>query len=190
MLRNCFSCRKLKNGNEVGRGSHGAGLPLADDSKLSPPVMELWEVTSSEQLHAFSVSKVTGGAVNSASKPGTEIGVETINRAHLREFIHYESEAIGIDTPGSDLPAYQWELEPIKSSLTIGPVGSVDVNNKRKSSSRSSAAITSSGADDFRGKQGVGTCYIPSNIQGSPSLVAKIKAVCTKKKFCVQYQTE
>ena len=53
-----------------------------------------------------------------------EIGVENINRAHLREFIHYEeSEAIGIDTPGSDLLAYQWKLEPIKSSLTIGLLG-------------------------------------------------------------------
>jgi len=125
---------------------------------------------SSGQLHAFSVSKVTGGAVNSSSKPGTEIGVETINRAHLREFIHYESEAIGIDTPGSDLPAYQWELDPIKSSFTIGPVGSVDVNNKRQSSNTAAHAVESRQADDIRGKQATGSCYIPSNIRESPRM--------------------
>ena len=140
---------------------------MADDLKLSPPAMELWEATSSQQLHAISVSKVTGGAVYSASKPGTEIGVETINRAHLREFIHYESEAIGIDTPGSDLPAYQWELEPNKSSLTIGPVGSVDVNNKRQSLSRTSETESRS-ADDVQGKQGRGHLLHTKQYTGEP----------------------
>ena len=67
------------------------GSRCANDLELLPPAMELWEGKSGGQLHAFSVSKVTGGAVHSALEPGTEIGVETINRAHIREFAHYES---------------------------------------------------------------------------------------------------
>ena len=63
---------------------------------------------------------LSGGIVNSSSKSGTEIDAmsrNVINRAHIREFIHYESEVIGIDTPGSDLPAYQWDLETDPTSL-------------------------------------------------------------------------
>ena len=66
VVEESFSWYELKNGNEARRGLHGAGLTLADDSKLSPPAMELWEATSSKQLHVISVSKVTGGAVHSA----------------------------------------------------------------------------------------------------------------------------
>ena len=43
---------------EARRGEHGAGLTLADDSltpEESSPMMELWEIASTEQLHAFSV---------------------------------------------------------------------------------------------------------------------------------------
>ena len=98
--------------------------------------MEFWEITSSEQLHAFSVSKVTGDTVNSSLKSGTEVSAVRgiVKRGHMREFIHYESEAIGIDTPGSDLPAYQWELDTDPTSFKIGPVGVASMNNKHQAS--------------------------------------------------------
>ena len=96
----------------------------------------------------------------------------TINRAHIREFIHYESEAIGIDTPGSDLPAYQWDLEIDHTSLTIGPkLGKVVLNSKHQPLINEHQSRANE------------TCYIPTNIRGSPRLVERIKAICTKPKL-------
>ena len=55
-----------KNGNEAYRGKYGSGLCLAE---------HLWVITSNEQLNTFSDNRLSGGIVNSSSKPGTEIGV-------------------------------------------------------------------------------------------------------------------
>ena len=151
-----------KNGNEAYRGKYGSELCLVE---------HLWEITSSEQLNTFSDNRLSGGIVNSSSKPGTEIGVvsrNTINRAHIREFIHYESEAIGIATPGSDLPAYQWDLENDPPSLTIGKVAL---------SSKHQPLI------DEHQSRASETCFIPTNIRGSPRLVERITAICTKHKL-------
>ena len=140
------SLAKPKNGNEECCGTHGAELCWAQhltEPTISSPPMEFWEITSSEQLHAFSVSKVTGDTVNSSLKSGTEISAVRgiVNRGHLREFIHYESEAIGIDTPGSDLPAYQWDLDTDMSSLYIGPVGVASMNNKHQASNPTASGM-------------------------------------------------
>ena len=146
-----------KGGDEVFCGEHGAELCSAE---------HWWEVTSSEQLHAFSSPRKDGGIVNSTAYP-------LLNRAHMREFIHYESEAVGIDTPGSDLPEYQWDTEADHDSFTIGPVGSVAMNNKHQPLSTSSEEVK---------VEAKVTSYIPSKIGGSPKLVAMITEVCTKHK--------
>ena len=158
--------REPKKGNEAYRGTYGSGLCLAE---------HLWKITSSEQLNAFSGNRLSGGIVNSPSKSATEIDAVfrgIINRAHIREFIHYESKAIGIDTPGSYLPAYQWDLETDHTSVKIGPkLEKVALNSKHQP------------LIDENQSRANKTCYILTNIRGSPRLVERIKAICTKHKF-------
>ena len=154
--------REPKNGDDGYHGEHGAGLSSAED---------WWLATSSEQLHAFSGVSSLGGTVNSTSSPGTEIGKgkTPVNRAHMSEFIHFEREAQGIDTPGSDLPEYQWELDDPELSLNFA-AGAKNVN-ERKLPQNTKHNIDASGST---------SCYIPKLIRGSPQLKVMITAVCSK----------
>ena len=156
---------KAKKGMGAHRGAHGTGLMLADSSTPSPPTMELWEATSTEQLYAISAYHIAGGAVHSPPNPelksdgpcDTNLGLK-VKRYHISELIHYEGEAEGIDTPASDLPRYQWELEDL--SVPCTPASASNVSSKGSTASE--------------------TNYIPTRIYGSPSFKAAIIAVCNK----------
>ena len=115
---------------------------MADDLAIpiqSPPI-ELWEITSTEQLHVFLANELASGAVNSPLNPelksdgpcDTNLGLK-VKRAHISELIHYEDETQGIDTLQSDLPSFQWELGVLSSSIPAGAS-----NGKTSSSSAAS----------------------------------------------------
>ena len=131
----------------------------------------LWSVTTSEQLHTL--LKNQNSAVNSASemhvlKSTTAYDTnlqDTVNRTHISDFFHYEEDAQGIETTGSDLPAYQWDWDAKQPKL----VGHKVNNRKNNNHSTSEGSKTSSA-----------TSYIPTQIYGSPQLVKDIKRVCEK----------
>ena len=73
--------------------------------------------------------------------------------------IHYEGDAEGIDTPASDLPRFQGDLD----NLSV-PCAHASANNGVTTSSTASKT----------------TNYIPTRIVGSPKFKAAITAVCMK----------
>jgi len=89
---------------------------------------------------------------------------DTVNRTHISEFFHYEEEAQGINADGFDLPLSRWDWDNLKPT----PVGLHVGNSGRHKSFQPETKSKSS------------TCYIPTQIEGSPTLIQDIQNVCKK----------
>ena len=132
---------------------------------------ELWNVTTTEQLNALlknqnlTVNSPPDYALKSATAHDTNLQ-DTVNRTHISEFFHYEDDAQGIESTGSDLPIYQWDWDAKQPKL----VGHKVNNAKNQHHSRSENLKTSEQT----------TSYIPTQISGSPELVRDIQTVCRK----------
>ena len=121
----------------------------------------LWSVTTSEQLNAI-LLKNQNYAAPLNRKPKTA----ELNRTHISEFFHYEEEADGIETVGSDLPLYQWDWEARQPTL-VGLHRDSNENKQKPSQSRKAVASKP-------------TSYIPTQIEGSPKFIQDIQNVCMR----------
>ena len=130
------------------------------------------EKASLEQLNAL--LKNQNSAVNSppevnvlksATAHDTNLQ-NTVNRTHISEFFHYEDDAQGIESTGSDLPVYQWDWDAKQPKLVGHKV------SKEKNRHHSSPASLKTPDKT--------TSYIPTQISGSPELIRDIQTVCTK----------
>ena len=137
-------------------------LPCGQCSTEEECDMETCYATTSEQLFTLGL-KNQSTAVKSTRHP------TSLNRAHISEFFHYEENAAGIDTTGSDLPSYQWDWDA--SEITQISRSGNNVKNQGLSKKRKQQLSSNSVSQ---------TSYIPTQIYGDPELVQGIKDVCNK----------